>query len=263
MGISTAIGLGTSIAGISLQVQQNQQQQKLVAEQEELTRLQKRISQHQLKQIEDAEKELQNLNNNSNNMRRIGGTYTGMTTRSMSTVRNFQQNMNAANVINNTGLGPIQRGGITGTAAPIMRGGGGGEMIPMQNLGGSLQRVMQTTASGDGTASTSLSSLSSRGRSVSAQSLGGVPAANSASIRMRTPQSIENLFDNTVNITRRAVGEPARLTIQAQRAMQQPLAASTPSRIPQPQNPHIEQLHVLLVLDLMWLSNQLHYLLEE
>ena len=178
--------------------------------------MQKQLSLFQIKQFEEAEKEkLTQLDS----MRGMGAT-SGMTTRSVTAAANMQCNYNMANQLSNTAIGPIQRGSIVGTGVPVMRAGAGFinpnysggidglNNIPMQNLSASRSSSsLSNMAASDRITSFSLSSAASRR---STQSLGGVPANSSSIIRMRTPQSIENLFEESGS-TRRAAGTPARL----------------------------------------------------
>ena len=78
--------------------------------------MQKKLSEHQIKQFEEAEKlKKQEEMNTPMNF----GARTGMMTRSMSGAVNMQRNINVANTLTNSGLGAIQRGGIMGVGAPI------------------------------------------------------------------------------------------------------------------------------------------------
>ena len=90
---------------------------KQVAEQEELTKLQKKLSEHQLKQFEEADKlkKQEEMNTPMN----FGRVRMGMMTRSMRSAANMQRNISVTNTLTNSGLGAIQRGGIVGTGAPI------------------------------------------------------------------------------------------------------------------------------------------------
>jgi hypothetical protein len=56
LGIGTGIGAATGIAGIALQGYQTAQVNKQLPEQEELLKLQKKLTEYQLKQYEEQEK---------------------------------------------------------------------------------------------------------------------------------------------------------------------------------------------------------------
>lgn len=120
MGIGTGIGAATGIAGIALQGYQTAQVNKQLPEQEELLKLQKKLTQYQLKQYEEQEKadkhkqEIEMFKTPAN----IGANI-GMATRAMTQNANVQRSISNANLLSNSGLGAIQRGNIIGTGAPV------------------------------------------------------------------------------------------------------------------------------------------------
>ena len=90
-----------------------------IEEQEEIAKLQKKLTQHQLRQFEEQEKADTEMNvyRSPTNI----GMRAGMTTRSITHGANMQRNIANANLVTNTGLGPIQRGNIVGTGVPVVR----------------------------------------------------------------------------------------------------------------------------------------------
>ena len=120
---AAVIGAATAVTSVSLQGYQQSQLNKQLAEQEEIVDLQKKLTQHQLKQFETQEK-VEEDNKESNMFRSptsISGLRTGMTTRSMTQTANIQRNMVNTNQLNNIGLGPIRRGNIVGSGVPVVR----------------------------------------------------------------------------------------------------------------------------------------------
>ena len=115
LGVTTALGAATGVASVGIQAYQQAQVNKQIEEQEEIARLQKRLTRHQLKQFEEqdkAEKEM-NLFKTPMNI--------GVTTRSMAQGANLQRSISNANLLSNTGLGPILRGNIVESGVPVMR----------------------------------------------------------------------------------------------------------------------------------------------
>ena len=117
-GISAAIGAATGIAGLAIQGTQHAYFLEQFAEQKELARLQKLLSEFQIKQFEDAAKEKAiadkaNKFNSSIGMRSsfpIPTSTSSMVLRSATNAANFQRNLNVANVINSNNLANIPRG---------------------------------------------------------------------------------------------------------------------------------------------------------
>ena len=86
-------------------------------EQEEIAKLQKRLTRYQLKQFEEQEKAEKEMNL----FRSPTTVQAGMTTRYMAAGANLKRSISNATLLSNTGLGPIQRGNIVGTGVPIAR----------------------------------------------------------------------------------------------------------------------------------------------
>ena len=103
LGITGAVGAATGVAGLALQGVQQGQLTKQLTEQEELSKLQKKLGEYQLKQYEEM----------------YNAPKIPMTTRSMTAAQTVQRNLNVANTITNTGLGTIQRGNIINTTAQV------------------------------------------------------------------------------------------------------------------------------------------------
>ena len=118
VGVTTGVGVATGFASVGLQAYQQAQANKQVEEQEEILKLQKRLTLYQLKQFEEQEKvEKENdMFKTPTNIR-----MSAMTTRSMAQAANMQRSISNSNLLSNTGLGPIQRGNIVGSGAPIYR----------------------------------------------------------------------------------------------------------------------------------------------
>jgi hypothetical protein len=91
LGITTAAGVVTGIAGLGLQGASYSQATKQIEDQEEIIKLQKKLAEYQLKQYQDQEKEMNNIFKTPTN---IGG---GMMTRSMSHANNLQRTISNAN----------------------------------------------------------------------------------------------------------------------------------------------------------------------
>ena len=156
MGITGAIGAATGVAGLGLQGAQHAQYSKQLAEQEELTKLQKKLSLYQLKQYEDAEKQNAKKEMYSKPLSISSNLGSGMTTRSMAAAQSFNRNLNAYNTISNSGLGAIQRG--MGSGSALMRRN---VDVSMQNLNNS-HTPFTSTQSLNQNAQTSFTPLSQR-----------------------------------------------------------------------------------------------------
>ena len=156
MGITGAIGAATGVAGLGLQGAQHAQYTKQLAEQEELTKLQKKLGLYQLKQYEDAERQNAKKEMYTKPLSISSNLGSGMTTRSMAAAQSFNRNLNAYNTISNSGLGPLQRG--MGSGSALMRRN---VDISMQNLNNS-HTPFTSTQSLNQNAQTSFTPLSQR-----------------------------------------------------------------------------------------------------
>ena len=121
IGVAAAVGTAAAVAGVTIQGVQHTQLMKQIKKQEEITKLQKKLTEYQLKQFEESEKSkkveeamntLMNLNLNAGRV--------GMMTRNMTNALTMQRNITATNTMTNIGLGAIQRGSIVGTATPYV-----------------------------------------------------------------------------------------------------------------------------------------------
>ena len=103
---AAVVAIGTGITRLVLLARQQAQADKQLAEQEELSKLQKKLAQEQLKQYETQEKEM-NL---------FKAPSVGMTTRSMvaGPGMGMARSISNANLFNNIELGNMQRGSIRG-----------------------------------------------------------------------------------------------------------------------------------------------------
>jgi hypothetical protein len=113
LGIGTGVGAATGIAGVAIQGVQQAQLNAQLPKQEELLKLQKKVTQHQIGQYEEQEKADKKAKEMAAFKTPLNiGNAGGMTTRSMAQSANLQRSISNANLIGNTPLGPIQRGNI-------------------------------------------------------------------------------------------------------------------------------------------------------
>ena len=150
-GLGTGLGIASSVASVSIQGVQHQQATKQIEEQEELTKLQKKLGEYQLKQFEELEKEKKmkpfatpmNLGAKSNMMTRsMTMAQRGTSTANLTNMGSLQRGMPVVNRV----INPMFSGSYDDIdlahRVPLQRFGAMGSMSSL----GSVQNLNQETA---------------------------------------------------------------------------------------------------------------------